>query len=128
MEDQKRHLMRLSNALTIMQQEDADMPSQVMQTFLAILMNPELNQRQLRERLGMTQASISRATRKLANGVEEMVVEGGKKGAPGLEWITKHPDPLDGRYLYFKLTPKGEQVRDRVLSALAPDLYPLKRS
>ena len=90
---------------------DREVPGQVVSCFLYIASHNPCHKEALEEDLGFTTASSSR-------NIDWLTTKHRLK-KPGMGVIIKQRDPLNGRRLILKLSPKGEELIENLTS----DLY-----
>ena len=104
-------LARLLKAVERLRLLDREVPGQVVSAFLYIGSHNPCHKEALEEDLGFTTASSSRNIDWLTNKH--------RLKKPGMNLIIKQRDPENGRRLILKLSPKGEELIENLLS----DLY-----
>jgi DNA-binding MarR family transcriptional regulator len=103
-------IRRLMAIIEIARAEDPVMPTQMLQTFLAVARQPGINMQQLGEILKTSQASCSRNVAALG--------KWHKLGEPGLDLIEAVEDPIERRRKIMFLTPKGRAHVQEILSVM----------
>lgn len=105
---------RLAKAVNLFREMDNTMPSQVISVFLEVASSHHgVETRSLPERVGLSQASVSRAILYLAE------ADWVGKNKPGLRLVTSRVSRKDARQRIVTLTPKGRSLArqiERVLS------------
>ena len=96
---------RLAKAINLFRAMDNTIPSQVVSVFLEVAANNEgIEARRLPPRVGLTQASVSRALLYLAD------TDWKDKSKPGLRLIVRQTSARDARQRVVQLTPKGQRL------------------
>lgn len=109
-------VMRMARALDLFRAMDNTMPSQVISVFLEIAASPDgIETRLLPERVGLTQASVSRAIHYLAE------TNWKDRRKPGLHLIVRRINPEDARQRIAALTLKGRSLAQQIESILGDD-------
>lgn len=90
---------------------DATMPIQHAQAFLVVALMDEPTISDVAQRANLTTASASRNIQALR--------EERRAGRPGLGLVRVEPDPMDGRVKRLRLTPKGDELLQRLTERLA---------
>lgn len=110
-EQTNKDIARLLNAIERLRLLDREVPAQVVSCFLYIASHNPCHKEALEEDLAFTTASSSRNIAWLANNH--------RLNKPGMKLVIKQRDPLNGRRLILKLSPKGEEL----IKNLTSDLY-----
>lgn len=103
-------IYRLMAVIEIARADDPVMPIQMLQTFLAIAVQPGISMQQLGEILKTSQASCSRNVAALG--------KWHKFGEPGHDLVEAVEDPVERRRKIMFLTPKGRARAQEILSAM----------
>ena len=107
----------LRNTALILEELRKLAPEMQMQTALVLLyaaLNPEQTMRELGERIGISQAAMSRNVALLGKGL--------KPGVEGFGLLTAEEDPYERRRKIIKVTTKGERVCRSLAALTNPDL------
>ena len=104
-------MARLLKAVERLRILDREVPGQVVSCFLYIASHNPCHKEALEEDLGFTTASASRNIDWLTNKH--------RLKKPGMGIVIKQRDPVNGRRLIIKLSPKGEEL----IANLTSDLY-----
>lgn len=91
------------------------MHANTMSVFIVITLNPGITAGEIGDKLGITQASTSRATVALGGGRSGARAN---EGAGLIEWTN---DPREGRRLIYGLTKKGRLVAKSLVAKLGGD-------
>ena len=123
MENQRKDLTNLINAIEAFRDVDPLFPPQTMLTFLTLCKGPPdgMAMADIAAKLDRTQASASRNIMALS--------DVNRRKEEGYSLIEAFHDPLDFRRKMARLTPKGKRLKEQLLRyfviALAPiDRYP----
>tara|TARA_R100000808_G_scaffold6280_1_gene18792 strand:+ start:4063 stop:4431 length:369 start_codon:yes stop_codon:yes gene_type:complete len=108
-----RSVRDLANVMELFADLRRDMPLQLIRTFLMVAADPGRPFKDYGKRLGISQSSMSRHMAELA--------EWGQRGNDPLHLIESFEDPEERRRKCARLTPKGEQTRDRLVDLLGGD-------
>ena len=111
--------LKLLEAVELFQEMDREVPAQVVSTFLYIASHNECHSIALMEDLDMTGASVSRNT--------DWLSKNHRLNKPGLDLIVKERDPSDMRRQILKLTAKGSDIHNKILTILYGDTKPHAR-
>ena len=104
---------RLANAINLFRAMDNTIPSQVVSVFLEVAASSEgIEARRLPCRVGLSQASVSRALLYLAD------TDWKDKSKPGLRLIVRRNSARDARQRVVQLTPKGRRLVREIEAAL----------
>lgn len=107
---------RLAKAIDLFRAMDNTIPSQVVSVFLEVAANSEgIETRRLPRRVGLTQASVSRALLYLAD------TDWKDKSKPGLRLIVRRTSARDARQRIVQLTPKGRRLVREIEAAFDGD-------
>ena len=90
---------------------DPDLPSQTVNTFLYIATHDDPTMKQIADALGVAQSTMSRNVSALSK------IHRLRK--PGLDLVKATEDPYERRRKIVTLTPRGRQLRDRLLAVLS---------
>lgn len=108
-------LNTLSSALHVFTEftKEADVQVQALQTFLiaATVSNP--SNKEVEQRIGLSQAAASRNLKKLCEP---------PRGQEGYGLITVTPNPVDHRKRIVRLTARGHELMRRIEDALVPPI------
>lgn len=85
---------------------DSEMPAQTMLTFLHVLQKPDIMLVELAEKMGVSNAAVSRNLSKLARWQ--------KMGKPGLDLVERVENPANRREKNVSITKKGERFAQRL--------------
>ena len=96
-------LKGLVNLSSYLLTHDPDFHVSKFQVFLLIAQKEGIAQREIVQRTGLTQPTVSRIIARLANAPDK-----GRGG--GLHWVEANPDPMEPRRYILSLTPKGHKV------------------
>jgi DNA-binding MarR family transcriptional regulator len=95
-------LSKVAAALEEFRKLDAQMPPQMMQTFLWVCVHDGITMKDLADRVGISQSSMSRNVAALS--------KQHRLGKPGYDLIAATEDPAERRRKIVTLTPKGKRV------------------
>ena len=109
----KSTLAKLSHVLDEFRKLDAGIQTDTINVFLLITNTPGITSREIMDRTGMSQSSVSRHL--------SMLSEWDWKGSAGLNLAETVEDPLDRRSKRSWLTHKGHQIALAVAALLDPE-------
>ncbi len=105
-----KEIHRLMKAIDAIRDDEADMPTQQVQVFLAVALRPGITAADLGRSVGMSQSSVSRNTSALG--------KWHRLGVPGMDYVEAIEDPTERRRKIHYLTTKGCQRMKAALEAM----------
>lgn len=106
----KQALNVLFRANEVVRTLDPEMPTQMVQTFLAVAIQPGLTMAELGDQVGLSQSSVSRNVAALG--------KFHRYGKAGHDVVSAEEDPVERRRKIVKLTPKGKRLADQIIAAI----------
>jgi DNA-binding MarR family transcriptional regulator len=110
----KNIMFRLAATIDEFRSLDKDIPGQAVVTFLVVAQKPGISSKELLQRIGVSQASISRNLALLG--------EWDRHGNPGLQLVDLIEDPVDRRNKIAFLTPRGKALVGKIANIMEPGL------
>ena len=109
-------LQRMNLATELFRQHDKNVTVALIEAFLAIASAPDntLSQKDLADRLGVKEATVSQIVLRLGNGRSMGIPRNGK----ALNLVVKEGDPLDGRASRLRLTAQGRNLATAMANVL----------
>lgn len=103
-------LHKLYRAVEEARKIDPEMQAHTLNIFLVVCMHPNVTMKDLGERLGVSQATMSRNIAALGK-VHRL-------NRPGYDLCIAEEDPVERRRKVVNLTPKGKRVRDALVEIM----------
>jgi DNA-binding MarR family transcriptional regulator len=103
-------LYKLYRAVEEARKIDPEMQAHTFNIFLTVCINPNVTMKDLGERLGLSQATMSRNIAALGK-VHRL-------NRPGYDLCVAEEDPVERRRKVVNLTPKGKRVRDALVEIM----------
>ena len=103
-------LWRMFRGLETFRALDAEIPPQTIGTFLYVATHDGCLMKDLADSLGVAQSTMSRNV--------AMLDRINRHHEPGLDLVRAIEDPVERRRKIVRLTPKGRQLRDRLIDLL----------
>ena len=112
----RRELRKVQEVIRLFQQENPNMPAQVMNVFFAVALNEGKSMRELMAIAGVdSQSTMSRHLLDLG--------ERNRRKEPGYQLVKAELDPMELRKKQYTLTKKGRWMIDRVLHTIQEQDY-----
>ena len=100
------NLWKMYQAIEAVRQIDPEMQAHTINIFLLICMFPGITMKDLGERVGVSQATMSRNIAAMGK-VHRM-------NRPGYDLVLAEEDPAERRRKIVTLTPKGKRLKDQI--------------
>ena len=110
---EQKKVQILFQANEVIRMFDPEMPIQMVQTLLVVMMRPGLTMSELGEQTGLTQSSVSRNVAALS--------KVHRTRRPGHDLVYTEEDPIERRRKLVLLSPKGKRLLEQVNRAMSAD-------
>lgn len=107
-----KELWKITRCLEEMRRIDPEIQAQTVTCFLEVAMNPGITMKDLGERVGISQSSVSRNVAALSK-VHRL-------NRPGHDLLVAVEDPMERRRKIVNLTEKGRKVAESLKSIMEP--------